>query len=526
MRITNAAMSFISIPSPKGNPFREGPKKEKRKSRSLRKVFSPIRKMGKQFSKLSNKIGPKAEKGASKTLQEPDIEQGWIAPATTFETEDTLSPRSFDSLTTSDSTQLLVQTTEKEEEITFFSVTNPSHQTNDDEYLDLEAGINESANTSTIFRMDIDVRNVTEEIEFDENITEEYEAPNAAPHVEPEDFQSEDVQEIAGEYPPLQDIDVVEEPSIGNYQEETRESMESLLTRIDTTEVIIEGDEIDSLLPAADISFFLNEEDDDDFHCVGRLSTPQKEVPPVEIDVDSDEELSNSPTSSEKSPELYIEEDDDISFASYNSYLQAIESATASANSQVDGVASMAMEELEIETPSYSPRRIEYKIDLTPVPDVQIVGEKDGYRVSFNPSRELLLQAMEGASVKAKADIERAAALALSKMNSAKPVSLKRNSMSAPNRILGFLFFVLLLFQFNGNSFQFLRGIKSISQSVGVDQFQLQAHNEITLMEPNLDQAMWGETRENETDIAVTNEHYFYNVGCINKLGCLALGNL
>lgn len=522
-------MSFVSISSPKGNLFREGPKKEKRKSHSLSKVFSPIRKMGKQFSKLSKKNRSKVDKMGSNTLQEPDVEQGWIAPATTFETEDTLSPRSFDSLTTSDSTPLLVRTTEKEEENMFFSVTDPSHQSNDDQYLDLESGINESASTSSIFRMDIDVQNITNEIEYNENITENDEAQDAAPHVETvrEDyFQAECEEEIGEEYPPIQDIDIVEETSIGSDQEDIRESMVSLLTRIDTTEVIVEGDEIDSLLPAADISFFLNEEDGDDFHCVGRLSTPQKEVPPVEIDVDSVEELSNSSTSGDKTPELYIEEYDDVSLASYNSYLQAIESATAAASNNVEGVVSAAMEEFEIETPLYSPQRIKNKTDLNTVPDVQIIGEEDGYRVSFNPSRELLLQAMEGASAKAKADIERATALALSKMNSAKTVSLKRNSMSVSNLFLGFLFFVLLLFQFNGNSSLFLRGIKSMSQSVGVDQFQLQAHNEITLMEPHLDNAMWGETREKEKDIALTNEHYFYNVGCINKLGCLALGNL
>lgn len=527
-------MSFISLPSPKSDAFREGPKKEKRKSRSLSKVLSPIRRMSKQLSKLSNRNSPKKDnkERASKNSQARDEEQGWIAPAATFETEDTLSPRSFDSLTTSDSTPLLVQSEEKEDELLFFSVTDTSNQMDDDEFLDLEAGFNESANTTTIFRRDIDVQNNTYEVEYNENITENYETQNAAPHVDTEiqeKLESEDEKELEDEYAAFQEFDVMEQASVSSQHEETRDSMVSLLYRIDTTEVIDEGDEIDSLAPAADISFFLNEEDGDDFHCVGRLQTPQKEMPPVEIDVDSVDDLSNSSASEGKSQELYLEDDDEISVASYSSYLQAIESITASANSKVEGAIATAWDELDIETPPHAPLMPEDTVDLVHGSDFQFGDEEDNYRISFNPSRELLLQAMEGASAKAKDDIERATALALSKMNSAKAVSLKRNSLNAPNRVLGFLFFLLLLFQFNGNSFQFLSGIKSISQSVGIDQFQIRAHNDM-LMEPQLDLGMWREThmsaRENETNVAVTEELYFYNVGCVNKIGCLALGNL
>mmetsp|Transcript_4414 Transcript_4414/g.10601 ORF Transcript_4414/g.10601 Transcript_4414/m.10601 type:complete len:545 (+) Transcript_4414:153-1787(+) len=544
MKILSAAMSFISLPSPKGDAFREGPKKEKRKSRSLRKALSPIRRMSKQLSKLSNRNSPKKDKKEreSKTLQARDEEQGWIAPAATFETEDTLSPRSFDSLTTSDSTPLLVQSEEKDEEISFFSVTDTPNQMDDDEFLDLEAGFNESANTTTLFRRDIDVQNYTNEVEYFDDIMENCEAQNAAPHVDTEiqeELKSEDekklgeeyavFQELEDEYEAFQELNVMEQTSISSQQEETRDSMVSLLYRLDTTEVIDEGDEIDSLAPAADISFFLNEEDGDDFHCVGRLQTPQKEMPPVEIDVDSIDDLSNSSAPEGKSQELYLEDDDEISVASYSSYLHAIESITASANSKVEGAIATAWDELDIETPPHALLKIEDTVDLVHGSDFQFDDEEDNYRISFNPSRELLLQAMEGASAKAKADIEQATALALSKMNSAKAVSSKRNSLNAPNRVLGFLFFLLLLFQFNRNSFQFLSGIKSISQSVGIDQFQIQAHNDV-LMEPQLDLGMWRETqmraRDNETNVAVTEELYFYNVGCINKIGCLALGNL
>ena len=199
MRIPSPVMSFISLPSPKGDAFREGPKKEKRKSRSLSQVLSPIRRMSKQFSKLSNRNSPLKNKKEreSKTLQARDEEQGWIATAATFETEDTLSPRSFDSLTTSDSTPLLVQS--KEKEILFFSVTDTSNQMDDDEFLDLEAGFNESANTTTIFHRDIDVQNYTNEVEYFENITENCEAQNAAPHVDTEiqeELKSEDEKKV------------------------------------------------------------------------------------------------------------------------------------------------------------------------------------------------------------------------------------------------------------------------------------------------------------------------------------------
>jgi hypothetical protein len=528
MRITSAAMSFISLPSPKGNPFREGPTKDKRKSRSFSKVLSPIRRMGKHISKRANRNSAKrnTQKRSPKKIQLRDEEQGWIAPSTTYETEDTLSPRSFDSLTTTGRTSLLARSGRKEEEVLFCSLYDLSQHINDhdDEYLDLEAGFNESATASTIFRTEDNVQDNTNEIEYIGDIPENYETQNAAPQVVTEsknDSKNKNEEEIGIEYPSIQDLD---QDRMASKQEETRHSTESLLVRIDTTEVIDETNEIDSLAPAADISFFLNEEDGADFNCVGHLSTPQNEQLPVEINVDSIDDLSNNSFAEEENQVLYIEDDDEISISSYNSYLQAIECITASASRKVKRAISVAMDELEIETPSYTPLKVVGEQEL----DLDFYDEEDYCRISFNPSRELLLQAMEGASAKAKADIERATALALSKMNSASSESSKRKKGNTPNRVLGFIFFLLLIFQFGGNSFQLLRGMKPFSHALGIDEFQVLARNDI-LMEPHLERGMWGDNkmvaREYETQVALNNRR-FYNIGCTNKIACLALGNI
>jgi hypothetical protein len=537
MRITNAAMSFISIPSPKGNPFREGPTKEKRKLRSLSRVLSaPIRRIGKELSKRSSRNSPRngKPKRNSKNLQTRDEEQGWIAPAATFETEDTLSPRSytlsprsFDSLTTSDSTSFLVQTEERDqEEILTCSIIDSSQQIFPDLFLDLEAGVNVSAETSIIFRRENDVQDDTHDMEYNENIPENYEKQNAAPQIET-NIQEDmiDNNEVFRELTSLINDD----------------AMVSLLSRIDTTEIIDEADEIDSLVPAADISFFLEEEDDDNFHCVGRISTHYDEAPPVEIDVESIDDLSKNSHSKDDDQEdvdqeLYIEDDDE---SSYNSYLEAIESITASANSGVELAMTMAMYSTDVKTPSTPPPEVKFEQE----PEMQYESEfdeDDYYCISFNPSRELLLQAMEGASAKAKADIERATALALSKMNSASSASTKKETLnkaratskSAPNRVLGFLFFLLLLFNLNNDSYRFFRGIRSVSHLIGIDDFQIQAQIQAQsdiFSEPNSDRSMWGKKqiieRTNKTQVALKNKNV-YNVGCAVKIGCLALGNI
>jgi len=553
MRIPGAAMSYISIASPRCDPFRGGPspKKDKKKSRSFtRALSSPIRRMGKQLSKRSSRKNPGKEKldGNSAHSQTRDVEQGWIAPATTFETEDTLSPRSFDCLTTNDScSSLLLQSGGNDEDMILNrSIRGPSQQFHPNQSWDLEAAVNESAETSLIFRKEDDVEDNTHDIECNEIIPENSEKQNAAPQfVETsdqnhlEDDKEDKEEESEQEDPSIQDFVFREQSSIivddamDSNHEDTIDPMISLLSIIDTTMIIGEEDEIDSLVPAADISFFLDEGEGYEFHCVGRLSTHHNQELPVEINVDSvslDDRSKNS-YSEENNREVYIEDDDDVSSAcSYNSYLQAIESITASANNTIERSSTKSIEKMEIETPSY------------PLPEVgseeepEIEEDEESYSVSFNPSRELLLQAMEGASAKAKIDIERATALALGKIRAASYASSKRESFNktnttakyAPNRVLGFIFFLLLLFNMNGNSFNFFMGIRSISYSLGIDDFQIRARNDV-MVKPYTDLSIWGEkqmvVRPNETQAAVKNEQV-YNIGCASKVGCLALGNI
>ena len=523
MIFPGAAVSFISLPSPKGNPFRGGPKKDK-KSRSLKKAFSPIRRLGRQLSQRPslNTKKNKAKDQASERLLSTD-EQGWIAPSTTFETEDTLSPKSFDSIITNDSTSMPEETGEKKNDMMLCSVLDSSQQIDIDEYIDLEVGFSESANAAMVSDCeDDDVQECTEEIELNERTMEQCEAEYAAPPVitPTKDDLNNDVKEEGGiQYSPSQDLD---DDKFSDDQEDSKHSMMSLLSRIDTTEVIDEADEIDSLAPAADISFFLNEEKGHDFHCVGRISTPQKyREPPVQIDVDSIDDRSNSSPSiaDNASRGLYIEDDEDFSLSSYNSYMQAIGSITSSANRKMEGAFSIAMNDVAGQTPPFIP----VALDSDSEPELDSDDEDDYLCVSFNPSQELLLQAMEGASAKAKADIERATALALSKMNSAKSTTSKEKPSSTPNLILGFLCVILLFFQLNGNASPILQGIKSFSHSVGIDEFQILARNSESV------HGTWGNqqmlAKRNDTYDTV-NKGRFYNIGCSSKVACLALGSI
>jgi len=536
MKITSRAMSYISLPSPsKSDPFRGGPSpKDKRKSRFITRALSaPLRRMGRQLSKRSSRNSPRNDKPGR--TSEHDIEQGWIAPVATFETEDTLSPRSLDSsLTARDTSSFLVQTEEKEE-ILNYCIVGSSQQIQPDQFLDLETAVNESAETSVIFRMENDVQDDTHDILYNENMTRNYEKQNAAPKI------VTNVHEVFREY-----TSMIDDDSTPSMEEDTRDRVVSLLSRIDTTVIIEEDDEIDSLVPAADISFFLDEEKGDDFHCVGRISALHNEAPPVEIDVDRESigDLTNNSRSEDENQGPYIEDDDDISStSSYNSYLQAIGSITASASSRVERAMTMATDKIEIKTPAYTPPKVVFETPSYPPPkfefeqEPEIEKSEDCYRVSFTPSNELLLQAMEGASAKAKIDIERATALALSKINSAKFASSKRESFNkshttpkyAPNRAMGFLFVLFVLLNLNGTSYRFFRGIRSLSHSAGgIDDFQMQPRNDI-VMRSHPDLSMWGDkqmvAKPNKTQVAMIYEPV-YNVGCIHKLGCLALGNL
>lgn len=729
MKIKGSAISSISIPSPKYDPFCWGPK---RKLRSIgRALSSPIRRMSWQLSKRSSKNIPtesrviaksskniqtrdveqgwiaqsatfetedtvsprsfdslttsdsnslsvqteskdrsagksKPLKSTSKHLQKPK-EQGWIATSTTFETEDTLSPRSFDSLTTGDSASLLVQTEEKgreeeEDDDLIGSILDSSQKNNHDQFLDLEAGVNESTKTTIIFRTANENQQSNRDTDFNMNIKEDCVMQNGAPKIITNIEEDVKGKNERGNGQGAQFIrdNVFRKQAhtieARKQEEEPRDSMVSLLSIIDTTEVIEEAHEINSLVPAADISFFLDEKEGDDFRCVGRLSTHNDEVLPLEIDVDSideisknsqtsyDEEstvefdddsicdLSNNSHAEEKNQELYIEDFDEIlSTSSYNSYLQAVENVSASTNNKIERVTPTNVNETEIDTVSFTTEEVEYEpepeshlqavenmsastndkieritlidVDETEIDEISCTTqevenesdaetlsgvsshyclqdiesiaasanimveraitmamdeseeetisyftqeldcesependeEEDFFCVSFNPSRELLLQAMEGASAKAQADIERATALAITKMNSSYCQSSKRKMLKGrapaakygPNRVWGFFIFLFFLFNFDKYSYRNFFEMQPIPHPVSVADFQIQVHNDIFL-EPHSDSEMWEDKQmvaePNKTEVAASKNEHVFNIGCANKIGCLALG--
>jgi len=253
----------------------------------------------------------------------------------------------------------------------------------------------------------------------------------------------------------------------------------SVNSKQDTSLIIEDDDEADSLVPADDDSLFLEEkEDSDDFLFVGYLSPNRKpkkriEARPVEIDVDDESsDLSTNSRVEDRYQQQKNQDEDAVSLtSSYNSYLQAIESVTAWANSDVERATVMAIDKIHIKTPKDT---IEED-----TPDFEEEEDYERYRVSFTPSNALYLQAMEGASAKAMVDIERTTALALRKINAATSTSCKEidntvsnNSVTAlnsNNRALGLLFFVFLFFSFSGN----LERIRSISNSSEIDSFQI-----------------------------------------------------
>lgn len=571
MRITAAAMSYISLPPVKGDIFRRGPSqnREKKKSRLLTRALSaPIRRMSKQLLRgTSKKIFKKDRtKSSSEVGVFRDEEQGWIAPATTFETEDTLSPKSFDSLTLSDCTPILVQTEEKVEgEISNSSVVDKSQQDDPNLFWDLEAAVNESAKQNNIFRMKKDIENISHKVEYDGYLLESNENKNAAPLIQvnvEKNTRERVMKEDKNDFPSIQPSATFEQvlttfdETLSVETEDKRHSMVSLLSKIDTTEIIDENNEIGSLVPVADISFFLDEEGCEDFHCVGRISTQPNDKPPVEIDVDRDS-LDDDTASSgleNKNQELYIDDDDDISStSSYNSYLQAIECITASANSEVEQavatvlnkrqaeteskekrqrIVEQAMEfvfdDVEIKTPTYN-KKLEVEVQQPQ----EFVEEEDCVSVSFNPSKDLLLSAMKGASAKAKIDIEQATALALSKIDAVNSTAPKRRAFNlayAQNRVLGFFCFLFFLFNLNGSSIQLLNaGTKFFSHTKIMKKLQIQTHDNIDVnIRPGL--PMWVDKQlavnaYNNTQIIVKNE-LIHNIGCEFKIGCLALGNI
>ena len=549
MRITSAATSHVAAtPSPRGNPFREGqsPSKDKRRARSIKRVLStPIRKMGRQLSKRSGKKSPSKDNPEQTSHLPPrDEEQGWITHATTFETDD-MSPRSFDSLTTSDSTSLLQTHEKEEEEISDCTIIGSLQHNQPDGFLDLEAPVHESAETSKFFEHNDGSQEDVNGIAFNENESENYSEQNAAPHTETDlqDFNeeasfSESDQENSSIHNKSFSVDssMAYEDHKASAKKVRRVSILSVLSASDTIDEADEADEFDSLVPAADISFFLEEEG-----CSSNMSTI--EAPPIEIDIDNKSDTNHSKNSCaednshERDNEdvvLFENDDDAMSTNSYDSYLKAIQNITASANFKVERAMSMAIDKTEIKKQTYKSPKKEFKHEPQ-VEEEYDDGDDDDdsfHMSSFKPSNELLIQAMEGASAKARMDIERATALALSKINSlhslVDPDKPKTTTKYAHNRVLGFIFLLFSFLTWSTDSFQFFKGIRSISHSAGIDDFQMQQYNNV-LVKPQPDRSMRAEKQEIpapiDSQVEIRHERG-HNIGCVHKVGCLALGAL
>lgn len=560
MRIAAAALSYVSLPSSKDDPFNRGPWKKisTKKSRLFtRKFTAPIRRLGKQLLKSSSKKMFRKDKAKRNPDEERlyDEEQGWVTPAATFDTEDTLSPKSFDSLTITDSTSILVETMEKIEEVSNDSILDSCQSMHINQFWDSEATINASAEICTIFRTENKVEKYSHEFEYNGNGLENHEKENAAPRIEiniKEEIQ-DNKKADENENPFIQTLATLEQTSISNDDVlSVRDSMVSLLSTIDTTEIIDEDNEIGSLVPVADISFFLDDEECNAFHCTGRISMLWNERPPIEIDVDNDslEDAREDSQSEDQSLKQCIDSDDDVSsISSCNTYLQAVGNITASVDRKVERAVATVVKEMgtknsdrlssvkesekqimaitfegiETKKPSYEMPKVQAK------QEPEFDEEEGNLCVSFNPSKSLLLSAMNGASTKARIDIEQATALALSKIDSANYASPKRetfNFTAAQNRVLGFIFFLIFLFNSNGNSFQFLTGIKMFSHN----ERAIQTYETIEVNSPP-EFRMWGNEQmvvkadNNKTQVDLNNGP-IYNVGCALKIGCLALGNI
>lgn len=487
MRIYSAATAYIDAPSSKGDPFRAGPPmKNKNKSRSFTRLFSsPIRKMGKQLTKRS-------KKGKSqKVLVQRDEEQGWIAQASTFETEGTLSPRSDGTLTTGDSSTLLSHQQVDEESGRLLQIL-PGHymgvEEASDQYFDLEAGLQEQfIDTSALYETIVQYRHTSE-------------------------------------------TDGSEEPSQNAQESMVQEDTTNPIPTDICSDAVGEQDEdVDSLAPAVDFQLFHEDEDHEDFRCVGRLSTPNA-APPVEIDIKNDMLIN---TDNNFKEHQFDEEDDMSSTSSYNSYLQVVQNISSSVNNQVNTVTNVSVEEVEIGIPRET-RQVYMEL---PGIESESASEDDfdddeSFVVSFNPSNELILQAMEGASMRAKFDIERATSLALSKINMASSIRevvadrAKARGRHSTNRILGFLLFVILFFNMGGKSL-----IQSMASSTGMDNFQMAQQSNDVVVDGH-DLTMWVEKNAAPTSIIPKsnnnelsrNYENAHNVACVFKLGCLAFG--
>jgi len=488
--------------------------------------------MGKQLSKRSIKTGgdkgkdKNKPKQVSENLIHRDEEQGWLAPASTFETEESVSPRSVETFTTGNSTTLLsqIQQDEEEEERSF---TGTLQQLLPDQYLNLEAPLNLRVAPNAIspkksIVQDSDIENMPGQatthqinnvevamIDEDMMVSEDM----ASPMSFNSGMVSEDIVSMASFHNDEIALEYIASPV----------SFDMLSQQERSNAFSEEDEEIDSMVPAGDFSLFVVE-DSEEFLCVGGILSPRKHsaMLPAEIDVENDLSTNSIEFTYHVQEDDQDDDQEDIisTTSSHNSYLQIIKSVTSSANSPPQRAMGMATDKNNIEVPLAHESEVEEADD-----------DDESFHISFAPSNDLLLQAMEGASAQAKVDIERATALALSKIGSVTSKSCQEvvagrthtRAKKARDRVLGFTFFLFLFFSFSGNAF-----IQYISSSVGIDDFQLPQSLDFSIKSPS-DLSLWvGNAAPipiQNTSFEVSKKHEdAHNIACVFKVGCLAFG--
>jgi len=291
------------------------------------------------------------------------------------------------------------------------------------------------------------------------------------------------------------------------------------------------NDEVDSLMPAMGDSLYFEDEDedgdnDDDSNYLPPHQYPNEVVtssstvakPPVKIlniSIDYGIDIEGKG----RQQKNYDEEEVGSSTSSYNSYLQAIGNITASTGGNAEKDVESAINKVDTVT-----------IKGT---DSEKNRELEEFHVSFTPSNGMYLQAMEGVSLRAKLDIERATVLALSRINIAaasisckeadddektKTTSTVVNAVGySHNRVLGFLFFVFLFLGLSGNSLQFLENIRSISNFAEVNNYPTQQDNVVrTIAEEHMQLSIWAENQiaESASDDVSKKDGTIHDVVC------------
>jgi len=467
--------------------------KNRTKRRSFAKALSaPIRKLYKR-SRTSNEKNKKEKTSAQRLEQLVEHRQHLITPAHTFDTQEVvISPRSVDSLTVGDSSShfqedrkeyriLLteegqnIRDDDKEQEWTL----RPTRAFDMDEVLSSRSFESlKIGNSSSYIQEDEERYQI--QIEQDEQRNSVYDG-----QLEGQDIVCCTIESSQLQTQPELDLEANlnecgEQHMYPDNQLNITENEESSMS---TT------DEVDSLMPTMDYSLYFDDDDedgdddDDSYHPPPHQypneamtsATVAVAAPPVKF-LDISISYGMDIEGEEKQKDPHEEEVVSVT-SSYNSYLQAIENITASTSDNVEKVVEAAMD----------------KVDTTTLKeiDVENCGELDKYYVSFTPSNEMYLQAMEGASAKAQLDIERATALALSKINTAavsiasckddgksKTASKVANAAGySHDRVLGFLFLIFLVLGLSGNSHQFLENIRSISNHAVWDKYPTQQDN-------------------------------------------------